>query len=100
MSSPPGNSAQSGVRGGSGSKANPPKSTGPLPAVGTVAGAYATTASFIKPLQEQAESIKHVTPSVSLVVAAPTPSAPFSSAACCQKTDTPNHPRPAPLTNR
>ena len=100
MSSPPGNSAQSGVRGGSGSNANPPKSTGPLPAVGTVAGAYATTASFIKPRQAEAESIKHVTPSVSMVVAAPTPTSVFCSAGCSQKKHSPNPARLAPLKAR
>src|SRR5258708_1995125 len=100
MSSPQGNSAQSLVRGESGSKANPPKSTGPLPGVDIVAGAYVTTASFIKARQAEAESMKHVIPSVSMVVAAPTPTSVFCAAGCSQKKHSPSPARLAPVKAR
>jgi len=97
MSNPPGNPAQSGVGGESGSKANPPKSTGPLPGVGTAAGAYVTTASCIKVRQAEAASIKHMLPFVSMVVAAPTPTSVFCSAGCSQKKHSPSPVRLAPV---
>src|SRR6266487_2653150 len=97
MSSPPGNSDQSWVGGDSVSKANPPKSTGPLPGVDSVSGAYEMTASFIKARQAEAESVKHVFPLVSMVVSASIPMRVVCSAGCSQKKHSPSLACLAPL---
>ena len=90
MSSPPGKSVQSCVRGESGSKAKPPKRTGPLPGAGCVAGADVITASSISARQAEAEAVKHALPIVAIVVTAPTPTSAVCSAGCSQKKHSPS----------
>ena len=97
MSSPSGKSAQSCVCGESGSKAKPPKRTGPLLGVVSVAGADVITASFIRARQAEAEAVKQALPFVAMVVAAPKPTSAVCSAGCSQKKHSPSSACLAPV---